>query len=752
MAKCYFNSMWLIDFSWVKEVPNDKYSAYCSLCSKKINLSNMGRRALISHQKTNGHQKKEDCASKNTKLTFGNHPVVNSNAPEIGGTQDCSTQLSTISEEGPSTVVTTPSPSVVHPGIQKYMIKEKVRKAEIKWCLQAVATHKSLRSAEKDSQFFSELFEDSETAKLFQLGRDKMTYILIFGIVPFIKDHLMKELLMCEHVVIGFDESLNKVSQKQQMDLNVRYWSSSSNEVKTRYLNSAFLGRSCAEHLLAGFQEASKPINLKKLLQVSMDGPNTNLKFLKELSAHIKEAPEDPQILNMGSCGLHAVNLAFKTGARSTGWEIFDFMRALYYVFKDSPARRALYTHCSNSTDFPLKFCGIRWLENSNVAERCQKILPNVKKFIHVVEKEKKAPTSKSYVTVKKLINDPLLSAQLAFFVTIANEFENFLRDYQTDAPLVPFLFSDLTSLYDSLMKRFLKKDALKEGNLLNVELDKSENFLELKKIDVGISALCSIKKAKTTESQVNAFYRDARKFLIASLNKLKDRSPLSYALTRAASSLNPEVAVNENLFAQRLTKLLLTFCENNWMTSSVAEKAKMQLTKVCSENVLKLQEYQRTERIDKFWYNLLSTYSKPCDEAISLIKMTMILSHGNSNVERGFSINKSCLWDNMNEESLVARRVVFDYIQDLGGVSNVEITKQLILSVKNARGRFEEHKEKKRKEEKDMSENLKRKRETENQLKELQAKKIKIMDEAQKERLKVEEEIASLKLMQKKL
>ncbi|GBN82071.1 hypothetical protein AVEN_48726-1 [Araneus ventricosus] len=78
--------------------------------------------------------------------------------------------------------------------------------------------------------------------------------------------------------------------------------------------------------LLAVFQEATKPLNLKKLLQVSMSDPNANFKFFKELTSCIKEGPEDPEILNMGSCGLHSVNLAFRTGAKCTNWKTFDLM------------------------------------------------------------------------------------------------------------------------------------------------------------------------------------------------------------------------------------------------------------------------------------------------------------------------------------------------------------------------------------------------------------------------------------------
>ena len=44
------------------------------------------------------------------------------------------------------------------------------------------------------------------------------------------------------YFVILFDESLNKKTQQQEMDIHVCYWK--DNEVTTRYLGSEFLGKS----------------------------------------------------------------------------------------------------------------------------------------------------------------------------------------------------------------------------------------------------------------------------------------------------------------------------------------------------------------------------------------------------------------------------------------------------------------------------------------------------------------------------
>lgn len=63
------------------------------------------------------------------------------------------------------------------------------------------------------------------------------------------------------------------------------------------------------------------------------------------------------------------------------------FLRALYYLFKDFLTRRADYTHYTQSSTFPLKFCSIRWLENSSVLKRAVEMLDHLVKYLKAVEK-----------------------------------------------------------------------------------------------------------------------------------------------------------------------------------------------------------------------------------------------------------------------------------------------------------------------------------------------------------------------------
>ena len=65
---------------------------------------------------------------------------------------------------------------------------------------------------------------------------------------------------------------------------------------------------------------------------------------------------------------------------------------------------------------------------------------------------------------------------------------------------------------------------------------------------------------------------------------------------------------------------------------------------------------------------------------------MLLVLSHGQATVERGFSINKEVIVENQHVESLVARRLIKDYIHVVKGVENVDISRSMIVSVRDAR------------------------------------------------------------------
>lgn len=52
-----------------------------------------------------------------------------------------------------------------------------------------------------------------------------------------------------------------------------------------------------------------------------MDGPTVNLKFYTEL-VKTREEAQFPNLIEIGTCSLHVIHVAFKTDIESTNWEM----------------------------------------------------------------------------------------------------------------------------------------------------------------------------------------------------------------------------------------------------------------------------------------------------------------------------------------------------------------------------------------------------------------------------------------------
>ncbi|ROJ62551.1 hypothetical protein DPX16_21537 [Anabarilius grahami] len=301
------------------------------------------------------------------------------------------------------------------------------------------------------------------------------------------------------------------------------------------------------------YKECVQQLNLSRLVSVSMDGPNVNLKFFELLQSDLNEMYGGAQLVSVGSCGLHTLHNAFKAGFSM--WQVEKLLRAMHILFNNVPARREDYVTVTNSSVFPLSFCGHRWLENLPVVERALEVWPSLQLYVDAVKrKELPNPGTGSYDTIEATQKDPLILAKLDFFATNARTFDPFLKRYQTDEP------------GDVILQQF--------EALLTLEC-RNEEFL----------------------------------------------------------SFQPMV-----------------------------------------------------KRLDTF---LCGCLSRAYPVAWAFCQKLLLLSHGQASVERGFSVNKEVETDNMQEETMIAHRLVCDYVDLHGGVTKVPLTKELLVSVGAARSRY---------------------------------------------------------------
>ena len=219
-----------------------------------------------------------------------------------------------------------------------------------------------------------------------------------------------------------------------------------------------FMGRFTAEDVLqtcAGISKLEQSI----ILQVASDGPNLNLPFLKNLTEPWEE--KRAVTSDIGRYGLHVISNSFKTGAKKgSDSELQKLLKATWKFLKEPLTRTSLYENVSEPLVYPLHSCGQRWCENKESAERAEMILEGYCKFIaHTCSlKKSQQPNykNKSFQYLKSIIHCPLLPAKLNFFEMVPSKHNAFLRGFQTNKPMVPFVADTLGDLVCDFFGRII--------------------------------------------------------------------------------------------------------------------------------------------------------------------------------------------------------------------------------------------------------------------------------------------------------
>ena len=144
------------------------------------------------------------------------------------------------------------------------------------------------------------------------------------------------------------------------MDINIRFWTKAKKKACICYFDSNILGYATANKLLASFNEIINTINSgNKMIPISMNGPSTNWKLF-ELIQKDREEKQQKKLLDIGSCSLHIIRGAFKSGSEKNGWAIKSIFKAVYTILHDTPARREGFISVTCEERFPLFFCVTR--------------------------------------------------------------------------------------------------------------------------------------------------------------------------------------------------------------------------------------------------------------------------------------------------------------------------------------------------------------------------------------------------------
>ncbi|GFO10721.1 peptidase m20 domain-containing protein 2 [Plakobranchus ocellatus] len=664
-----FQDSWLQDpcFSgWLKRSSSNS-EAHCSICKKNFDFKSMGRSALVSHMKGKKHLSLVSASNKSDKTSLLNFVCKNKGSSQ--------SQIPTS-----SSVVPSPSNS-----LDNFISDSTVLLSEIWWCLRT-AMNNHFTSSNADIDFYlKQMFPDVPIIQKFSCGYTKSSYMMSFGIAPYLRNVLVEQ-MRDEPFSLMFDESLNKSLTQKQLDIHVRFWC--GDVVESRYFDSKMLGHSTSDDLLEALNTCRESIDFRHLVHLSMDGPNVNWATFNKLQAQLK-ADYDNSLFNVGSCGIHQLHNALRKGMDATGWDLPHVLTSADFLFKDMPARREDFTSVTGSSVFPAKYCGHRWVENQMVMMKLKECLPNLKVYVKAVKDKKISdPCTKPFTVVKTFTDDPLAEMKLAFAIALCKPVERFLTKYQTDRPMIPFLYNDLNELLLSMTKRIANVESV--NNITEFDLEKKEKLLELSKVNVGTEAAELLKRSKLcTPRMILDFRTSCQDAVVATVRRLLKKSPLSYSLCRDMQFLDPTRMIQKPETSVKYFKsalLLGIHCPLSEIDDLLDEYEQFVDNIKTREGFVNFNSLE--DRVDQLLFNEMANNAKYV-RLWDFIKKCLVVSHGQATVERGFSENKMALDHNMGEKTLIARRTIKDYVRSIGGIEKFKISEELLKSCSLSNRRY---------------------------------------------------------------
>ena len=116
-----------------------------------------------------------------------------------------------------------------------------------------------------------------------------------------------------------------------------------------------------------------------------------------------------------------------------------------------------------------------------------------------------------------------------------------------------------------------------------------------------------------------------------------------------------------------------------------ILKEYKSLISEIRLEHKERFSEFNlKSDRLDSLFYDLIGVNPK-YKTLWNIVKMIFTLSHGQSSIERGFSINKNVSKTNMKEDTIIAERIIYDGVMNelkregCDDISKINVDKEML-------------------------------------------------------------------------
>ena len=172
------------------------------------------------------------------------------------------------------------------------------------------------------------------------------------------------------------------------------------------------------------------------------------------------------------------------------------------------------------------------------------------------------------------------------------------------------------------------------------------------------------LKNLNMPKEKKHQFIKECVMFLVTLVTKLQENSPLKFQLVRCSSCISPKNMLHDpEASLLKFENIVDKLFSHKRMSSSEAHRAKQQYESFLNGTVPKSREKfegfnSNNSCIDTFLAEFLAR-KEEFKWFWFVCKIIFFLSHGQSQVERGFNVNKENLVENLQGEYLKSQLII---------------------------------------------------------------------------------------------
>ncbi|XP_072382532.1 protein FAM200A-like [Diabrotica undecimpunctata] len=512
---------------------------------------------------------------------------------------------------------------------------KKENTVDIRFALLVVSHNFSFRSIDHITEISKLNFTDSDIAKNLKLKRTKCTNIVKNVLSSTIKEELCQELKENNFSIL-VDESTD-ISNTRLLCILIRYVY--NNQLKTALLDLIPIGadEGTAKGLFGLFKKSLEHFNLKIENVVGYCSDNASVMMGNKESFKSYLLNENPHIAING-CICHSAHLIATIAVQELPSNIEPLFQNIYSYFSRSPKRQSILEEFQKFMRISrLKILGpsqTRWLALSNCVDRLLSQWDVLIEVFRVSAFEDKNPVANIILTD---MQNPYIKAYLLFLKHVLPIFNSFNAMFQSSKILVHKLYIESRRFVKLLCINFIQPSFYNEdAKLDSLNVNNPHVLLPISDINVGPGTMDLLQHC--TENDNEQFKLRCLKFYQKAVTQAVRRFPINDRFYKNLSFIVPENALSSQIkhdldeivkkFENKIDPALANHEYNNLKVYfSEEEKSNLLVYKNEIEFWIKVKKFKNFN--DEFIFKNIST----------LALIILVLTHGNADVERVFSM-----------------------------------------------------------------------------------------------------------------